>query len=153
MRAMTGYELGERLARVLGLKELDYGDANQLINASEAIARTSDPNAIPIVSYLLGLADVSPSSYGQYVDMLVNQASAVEYTEERWTVSQFGEEAARLLSKSELTGSECDQILDNLQEALIHSEPIAVPLVTYLCGRGHCSPAEVGQKIHEAIQQ
>lgn len=150
---MTGYELAERLARVLGMKELEYGDANQIVYAADRIANSSDANAVPLVSYLIGLGDASPGSFPQYVDMVANAAEREADGDERWTVYQYAEEAARTMSKSQLTQSECEQILDNLQEALMNSEPLALPLVTYLAGRAHLSPSEIGQRIGEAIRR
>ena len=150
---MTGYELAERLARVLGLQPLEYGDANQIVNAAERIQRSSDLNAVPLVSYMIGLGDVSPTSFSQYVDMVASAAELVQFDDdERWTVYQYQEEAARLMSKSQLTESECEQLLDNLREGLMVSEELALPLITYLAGRAHLSPSEIGQRIGEAIR-
>jgi hypothetical protein len=67
-------------------------------------------------------------------------------------VYQYAEEAARLVNKSQLTESECSQIIDNLREGVMMSEELALPLLTYLAGRAHLGPGEIGQRVSEAIR-
>lgn len=153
MAGVNGYEFADKVAEVLGLPHLDTGDANQILDATHRISDASERKAVPISSYLIGLADVSPSSFGQYVDMVADRARNREWDEDPWTGYQFAEEMATTLGRSQLTFSECDQILDNLQEAAMVSEPLAVPLICYLCGRANLSPSEVGQKIGQAVRE
>ncbi|MBA2280646.1 MAG: hypothetical protein M3527_01205 [Actinomycetota bacterium] len=154
---MTGYEFAERLARSLGLPDrLPTSEYDQLLGylrpVHEAVIDNYDQRAEVLVAYILGRADVSPGSVGQYVDMVAQRAQNLADHEEPWTLLQFAEEMATTMSTSQLTESEASQILDNVDVVGMRAEVSAIPIAAYLIGRGNQGPGDVSGCVSAAFE-
>jgi hypothetical protein len=150
MRAVTGYEFADRLARSLGMRDgLASSEFDQIVNylrpINDAVVDNTDLRAEALVGFILGRSDVSPSNVSSYVDMLVQRAQNLGEDEEQWTLLQFAEEMAKNMSTSPLTDSEAWQILDNVDLVGMRAEQAAVPIAAYLIGRANKGPSDVSQ--------
>jgi hypothetical protein len=68
---VTRYELASNLARQLQLPELSTADADWIITASRRAVMHSEEDVAPIIGYLLGQANISPSNCDDQVNRAV----------------------------------------------------------------------------------